>query len=274
MLFLARLFARFSAITVTSSREPFTFATALPGRNLVQSAHVTTNLLPHVRAVRHEAPRFPPPFLVTFRPTATVQVVPLSRFGDRFKVLHEAAARLRPPALKIDHQELREGGTAESFPLSTDELFFRELDRHPQLSVEETNRLLDELASLGPLRETNVGGRRVRHERMILPDRRSDYIRLRSRLLLGHLRLCLHIVRSGRWPQRCNSMTEQDLFQEALLGLARAIELFKPERHTALSTYAFQWIRHILDLNQRVTQIVSFAIRSYTMPARTRTECR
>ncbi len=60
-----------------------------------------------------------------------------------------------------------------------------------------------------------------------------------DRLLLSHLKLVLAIA--ARY--RGHRLSQEDLVQEGVLGLARAIAKFRPDGGARLSTYAAWWVR-------------------------------
>ena len=61
----------------------------------------------------------------------------------------------------------------------------------------------------------------------------------RDRMIRANLRLVVHVV--GRYGRRGVSL--MDLIAEGNLGLMKAVERFRAERHTRFSTYATWWIR-------------------------------
>ncbi len=65
----------------------------------------------------------------------------------------------------------------------------------------------------------------------------------RDELLLHNLRLVLSIT--GRC--KVEGLSPEDLFQEGVLGLMRAIEKFDPDKGWRLSTYATWWIRQSVE---------------------------
>lgn len=64
------------------------------------------------------------------------------------------------------------------------------------------------------------------------------------RLISANLRLVIWVARSAARRQRALEL--DDLVQEGVTGLIRAIEKFDPSRGTALSTYATWWIRQAI----------------------------
>jgi RNA polymerase primary sigma factor len=65
----------------------------------------------------------------------------------------------------------------------------------------------------------------------------------KDKLLLHNLRLVLSIT--SRY--RIEGLSPEDLFQEGVLGLMRAIEKFDPDKGWRLSTYATWWIRQSVE---------------------------
>lgn len=65
----------------------------------------------------------------------------------------------------------------------------------------------------------------------------------RDHLILHNLRLVLSITRR----YRVQGLTAEDLFQEGVLGLVRAIEKFDPDSGFRLSTYATWWVRQSVE---------------------------
>ena len=67
-------------------------------------------------------------------------------------------------------------------------------------------------------------------------------VRAKQRLVEGNLRLVASVVGRYRHVWRDNPGHWQDLFQDGVVGLGRAIEKFEPTKGYAFSTYAFWWI--------------------------------
>lgn len=61
----------------------------------------------------------------------------------------------------------------------------------------------------------------------------------RDRLILSHMRLASRIVRKKKRQKN----SENDLMQEAVIGLSRAVENFDPDNGNSFATYASWWIR-------------------------------
>lgn len=83
-----------------------------------------------------------------------------------------------------------------------------------------------------------------------------------EKFFVCNLRLAVKIVRqSGR---KSGILETDDLVQEALLGLSRAIQKFDPTRGYKFSTYAFHWIRQGInracDTHQRAIRVPGNAL--------------
>ena len=63
----------------------------------------------------------------------------------------------------------------------------------------------------------------------------------RQKLVLGHLNLVVSIAK--RFCRRNRHLHFNDLFQEGVIGLMKAVDRFDPSRGTRLATYASWWIR-------------------------------
>jgi len=112
--------------------------------------------------------------------------------------------------------------------------WLHKLCQHPILSPEETNRLA-RLAQKKP------------------PD-----IAARNRLIRCNMRLVIKLAHRVRY--QCRHLAFDDLVQEGVLGLARAVERYDPSRGFRLSTYATWWIRHVM------TQIIADQNREIRLP--------
>ena len=96
-----------------------------------------------------------------------------------------------------------------------------------------------------------------REKRAIIRGRRAY-----EKFYLSNLRLAVKLVRqSGR---KSGILETDDLVQEALLGLSRAIQKFDPARGYKFSTYAYFWIRQGInracDTHQRAIRVPSNAL--------------
>jgi RNA polymerase primary sigma factor len=237
--FLARWFAPFAPVEVRPASTGHALEPARAGPNLATRPGVTRNLLPRRTQVR--ALGLAPFRRAQVRPVATIARVTahlIEHFGDLFRF-----GPPRPP--RVYRTRAESPPKAPEVPLlSVSELLDREIERHPQLSAEDTRELLTEYASLGPLvsrLDDDTGCERLRRE--IPEENKKRAHELMDELVLGHLRLCMHWVLHGRWADRSRSLSRDDYFQQAVLGLMNAIELFDPAKETELSTYAKHWIR-------------------------------
>ena len=65
-----------------------------------------------------------------------------------------------------------------------------------------------------------------------------------DKMFNGNLRLVVSIAK--RYTNCCKYMTMDDLIQEGMFGLKRAIEKFDPQRGYKFSTYSYWWIRQAI----------------------------
>ncbi len=72
----------------------------------------------------------------------------------------------------------------------------------------------------------------------VLKKRRTERDRLRNPLLVANMRLVFKLCEAYKW----RGTDSNDITQEAVFGLIRALELYEPERG-CFSTYANWWIR-------------------------------
>lgn len=63
-------------------------------------------------------------------------------------------------------------------------------------------------------------------------------------MITANLRLCVDLAKKK--VGKCKHLSIDDLVQEAVLGLNRAVEKFEPQRGYKFSTYAYWWIRQAL----------------------------
>lgn len=137
---------------------------------------------------------------------------------------------------ELEHEDQESGGAGDDEVLSAsgkkekeldvDQLYFREIAKHPLLSAEDELRL----------------GRLVQ---------KGDES-ARNRMIEANLRLVVKICM--RYLN--NGLPLMDLVEEGNLGLIRAVEKFDPELGFRFSTYATWWIRQSVDraiMNQNMT---------------------
>lgn len=84
-------------------------------------------------------------------------------------------------------------------------------------------------------------------------------------LVTGNVRMVRDIIRKakdkGHLYMRTGTYSEEDLLQEGLLGIYRAIPRFDPKRGNVFSTYAYWWIR------QSIHKLIQSQCREVRIPA-------
>ncbi len=129
------------------------------------------------------------------------------------------------------------------------------IGRHPLLSARQERSIFVELDEISDTLEINVNNRRqiVRVADPIFADR---YEELRGQLVLHNQRLCFHFAK--KYSRNYEDLF--DLFQEAVIGLFRAIDKFDIGRNLKFSTYASLWIK------QRIRNYVWYQRSIVRMP--------
>jgi RNA polymerase primary sigma factor len=84
-------------------------------------------------------------------------------------------------------------------------------------------------------------------------------VKARDRMISANMRLVAVVAQKHNVRQ--THMTLQDLIQEGMIGLARAVEKYEPTRGYKFSTYAYWWIR------QRITRAIEHQEGAIRVPA-------
>ncbi len=82
---------------------------------------------------------------------------------------------------------------------------------------------------------------------------RKNATEARNLLIQHNVRLVISMAKNYRW----RGVELQDLIQEGIMGLVRAIDRFEPDRGFKFSTYAHWWIRQVPLPAPMVTQSLS-----------------
>jgi RNA polymerase sigma factor (sigma-70 family) len=112
------------------------------------------------------------------------------------------------------------------------------IGRYPLLTAGQERAIFVELGQISDTLDIGEGNRRS-IVRVPDPDFADRYEELREQLVLHNQRLCFLYAKKY-------SRTQEDLFdlfQEAVIGLLRAIEMFDVGRNLKFSTYAVHWIK-------------------------------
>jgi len=124
---------------------------------------------------------------------------------------------------------------------STAAMFRRHADEVEVLTANQQRRLLAAVRQGLSARDQlalGITDSALRH-RLATEVRIAD--RAKDRLVCANMRLVVWVV--GRFARRSRWLDRDDLIQEGVSGLTRAIEKFDPALGTTLSTYASWWIR-------------------------------
>lgn len=68
----------------------------------------------------------------------------------------------------------------------------------------------------------------------------------RERLITNHIPLVYSVVNDICRNRKLHTVTKEDLVQEGVIGLSRALEKYEPDFGTKLSTYSVFWIRAVV----------------------------
>lgn len=123
--------------------------------------------------------------------------------------------------------------------------------RHPLLTPEEEIKLGRQVQAWLPLREKE---QLTKEEERISRAGKRAY----DRFFLSNIRLVVQL--SGKYTRVAGCLTHEDLVQEGMLGLERAIVKFDSSRGYKFSTYAYNWIR------QSIFRAISNKARAIRLP--------
>lgn len=118
------------------------------------------------------------------------------------------------------------------------ELLLAEIGRHQLLTSRQERAMLVELAKISELLPVSEG-ERVKVCRVPDGNWCERYQELRDKLVVHNLRLCFSIAK--KYAKDFEEIP--DLFQEATVGLLKAIDLFDQRKNVRLSTFAYRLIQ-------------------------------
>jgi len=138
--------------------------------------------------------------------------------------------------------------------------FLNKAGRIPLLTATEEIELGRQVAAMLDLQAAKPSPPYTPEERRII---RSG-ARAKDRMVTGNLRLVVTIARKYAGSVRIGNLNFDDLIQEGMLGLIRAVEKFDTERGYKFSTYAYWWIR------QSITRAIDSTSSSIRLPVHVR----
>lgn len=138
--------------------------------------------------------------------------------------------------------------------------FLNKAGRIPLLTATEEIELGRQVAAMLNLQEAKPSPPYTPEERRII---RSG-TRAKDRMVTGNLRLVVTIARKYAGSVRIGNLNFDDLIQEGMLGLIRAVEKFDTERGYKFSTYAYWWIR------QSITRAIDSTSSCIRLPVHVR----
>ncbi len=140
-------------------------------------------------------------------------------------------------------------------------VYARNLHEIEVLSPRDQHRLLVHVVRAREARHaldsvaTDASGRRFLEAQVRTGDRAVE------RLTLANLRLVIWTV-DGYTARHAVKLDREDLIQEGVFGLRRAIEKFDPSRGTALTTYAMRWIQQAIQRAEAQAGLVRIPVHT------------
>lgn len=126
--------------------------------------------------------------------------------------------------------------SAATGPTSVDWLMHH-ARRHPLLTAEEEIKLSRQVQAWIPLKEKE---NLTKEEQRIARAGKRAY----EKFFMANIRLVIKLA--GKYSVTCETLTIDDLIQEGMFGLQRAIMKFDYSRGYKFSTYAFNWVRQTM----------------------------
>ena len=123
--------------------------------------------------------------------------------------------------------------------------------RYPLLTPEEEIKLARQVQAWLPIREKE---NLTKQEQRVKRAGKKAY----DQFFLSNIRLVVQLA--GKYTRVAGSLTHDDLVQEGMLGLERAIVKFDSSRGYKFSTYAYNWIR------QSIFRAISNKARPIRLP--------
>ena len=123
--------------------------------------------------------------------------------------------------------------------------------RHPLLTAEEEIKLSRQVQAWIPIKEKE---KLTKQEQKIARCGKRAY----EKFFMSNIRLVVQLA--NKYSPKCECLTVEDLIQEGMFGLQRAITKFDSSRGYKFSTYALNWVR------QSMFRAISNQDRSIRLP--------
>ena len=134
--------------------------------------------------------------------------------------------------------------------------FLNRAGKIPLLTAAEEIQLGRQVQAMLRLLEDKPDPPYLPEERRIIRTGR----RAKERMITGNIRLVVTIARRYANSARAGTLAFDDLIQDGMVGLMRAVDGFDHERGYKFSTYAYWWIR------QGITRAIAEKSRSIRLP--------
>jgi len=171
--------------------------------------------------------------------------LPARRYRAFLDVLEARGHQIEPvddDATDDEPGPSRGGATTYSFTVDGFKNFLNQAGRHRLFTADQEYALAQEMAHGEIARQALATLEPPPDVEADLLRRVRDGERAKEQFILANVRLVVSIAKRYTW----SGMPLDDLVQEGLLGLNRAVEKFDASRRLKLSTYATWWIRQAI----------------------------
>jgi RNA polymerase primary sigma factor len=135
--------------------------------------------------------------------------------------------------------------------------FMQRANKIPLLTPEEEIHLARSVQRMIAIQQVKPGGNYTKAEQLAI----KRGTRAKERFINANLRLVANVAgKYHRAMMKSIDLPHEDMIQEGMFGLVRAVEKFDPERGYKFSTYAYWWIR------QSIIRSMQFNGRAIRLP--------